>query len=341
MSVDCPARAEPQASADVATGRFCEGNPGAVLHLALEALAAGGAPVLALVVETEGSTYASAGALALFGDGPHAGWISGGCLEPEIARVAVEAAAAGRLEWLDIDTTDDAALFAGSAVGCRGRQLLALVPLAARADIADAMRTWLGGGHALEVTLDAGGHIACRIGGHASSWDLPVGGTPHTRAARWTLCLHRAPEALVLGAGPETPILIPMLESLGWRVTVAERRARWREAAAAQCGLIDSPPEDAVAAHPHADVALVMHHGFEADREALLALAASRIPFIGLLGPDRRRQDLFKLLPTHARDALAGRLHAPVGVPHCGRGPEAIVLSIATQLQQWRGAQRT
>jgi len=341
MSVDCPARPEPQASTHAAVRRFCEANPGAVLRSALGTLATGGNPVLALVVETGGSTYASAGALALFGDGPHAGWISGGCLEPEIARVAAEAAASGRLEWLDIDTTDDAALFAGSAVGCRGRQLLALLPLAALPDIADALRAWLDGGHALDVTLDARGHVACRIGGRARSWDLPVGETPDTGTSQWTLCLHRAPEALVLGAGPETPALIPLLESLGWRITVSERRARWREAAAAQCGLIDAPPEDAVAAHPHADVALVMHHSFEADREALLALAASRIPFIGLLGPERRRQDLFKLLPTHACDALAGRLHAPVGVPHCGRGPEAIALSITTQLQQWRGAQRT
>ena len=81
-----------------------------------------------------------------------------------------------------------------------------------------------------------------------------------------------------------------------------------------------------------------MHHGFESDRDALAALAPSRIPFIGLLGPQRRRDDLFKLLRPDEREALSGRLHSPVGIPQCGRGPEAIALSIATQLQQWRGA---
>ncbi|MET0329280.1 MAG: XdhC family protein [Luteimonas sp.] len=323
----------------MAPRHLCEGNPGAVLRTAVDALAAGRQPVLAVVVETEGSTYASAGAIALFGDGPHVGWISGGCLEPEIERVSLRAAGSGGLEWLEIDTTDDGALFMGSAVGCRGRQLLALVPMAALPDIAAAALTWLAGGHALRIALHGDGRIGCRVDGHAWSWHLPAAARPRPATQRWALTLHRAPEALILGAGPETPTLVPMLASLGWRVTVAERRARWRDAALAQCSPVDAHPEDAIAAHPHADVALVMHHGFEDDREALAALAGSRIPFVGLLGPARRRDDLFKLLRPADRDALDGRLHSPVGIPQCGRGPEAIALSIATQLQQWRGAQ--
>lgn len=317
---------------------FAEGNPSAVLRAACDALSAGRAPVLALVVETEGSTYASTGALALFGDGPHVGWISGGCLEPEIERVALLAGDAGRLKWLEIDTSDDESLFSGSAVGCRGRQVLALLPLAAMPEVEEAISAWLAGGQTLEIRLERGGRIACRLDGRAWSWELPVGEAPRSASKDWTLTLHRAPEALILGAGPETPMLIPMLRSLGWRVIVSERRARWRDAAGPHTDLLDLHPDDAIAAHPHADVALVMHHGFESDRDALAALAGSRIPFIGLLGPQRRRDDLFKLLCPAEREALADRLHSPVGIPHCGRGPEAIALSIATQLQQWRGA---
>ncbi|MDR7192964.1 XdhC family protein [Luteimonas terrae] len=320
-----------------AAARFAEGNPGAVLQAACDALSAGRAPVLALVVDTEGSTYASPGALALFGDGAHIGWISGGCLEPEIERVASIAGDTGRIEWLEIDTTDDAALFSGSAVGCRGRQVLALLPMAALHDVAEAISAWLAGGQALKITLARDGRLAVRLDGRAWSWTLPVGEAPPGASKEWTLTLHRAPEALILGAGPETPTLVPLLRSLGWRVTLAERRARWRDAAALGADLQDLHPGDAVAAHPHADVALVMHHGFESDRDALAALAGSRIPFIGLLGPERRRDDLFKLLRASERDALSDRLHSPVGIPQCGRGPEAIALSIATQLQQWRG----
>ena len=84
------------------------------------------------------------------------------------------------------------------------------------------------------------------------------------------------------------------------------------------------------------DAALVMHHNFELDREALLALSATAIPFVGLLGPVRRREDLFRVLPRDARDALLPRLRSPIGLKLGGTGPEAIALSIAAQLQAWR-----
>lgn len=325
--------------ADAARCRFPDGNPAAVLQSAIGALDAGRRPVLAIVVDTEGSTYAAAGTLALFGDGPRAGWISGGCLEPEIARAAAAAGDGDRIEWLDIDTSEDDALFSGAAVGCRGRQLLALLPLAALPGFSEAARGWLGGGYSLLIRLQRDGVVNLSLDGRTWNWTLPLGDAPQAALRDWTLSLPSAPEALILGAGPETPTLAPLLQSLGWRVAVAEHRPRWREAASTGLPLLDLAPEDAVAAYPNADVAIVMHHGFEADRDALAALAHSRIPCIGLLGPERRREDLFKLLRAPERNALAGRLHSPVGVSGCGRGPEAIALSIAAQLQQWRGAQ--
>jgi xanthine dehydrogenase accessory factor len=72
------------------------------------------------------------------------------------------------------------------------------------------------------------------------------------------------------------------------------------------------------------------------DREALDALAGSELPFIGLLGPARRREDLFRVLPPAAREALLPRLRSPVGLKLGGQGPEAIALSVAAQLQAYR-----
>ncbi len=48
-----------------------------------------------------------------------------------------------------------------------------------------------------------------------------------------------------------------------------------------------------------------MHHDFELDREALVALADTEVGFIGLLGPRRRREDLFKLLTPDQRLRLS------------------------------------
>jgi xanthine dehydrogenase accessory factor len=140
---------------------------------------------------------------------------------------------------------------------------------------------------------------------------------------------------LVFGAGPETPYVLPLLRALGATTTLVERRPRWSAASALADHAIEATPAQALAGPTRRhEVALVMHHNFELDREALHVLAATPIGFIGLLGPVRRRDDLFRVLPADAREALLPRLHSPVGLHLGGSGPEAIALSIAAQLQR-------
>ncbi|KQY50574.1 XshC-Cox1-family protein [Lysobacter sp. Root494] len=293
--------------------------------------------MLALVLETEGSTYAGTGAMALFGHGTHAGWLSGGCLEPEIARCAEEAGATGMAGWLEIDTRDDELLLTGSAVGCRGRLRIALLPLQELPGIDAILEAWLEGQQHASFNITADGGVEAATPTLRRRWQLaamPVAWSSPRQ--RWRVSILRPPEVLILGAGPETPVLVPLLRELGWRVHVAERRPRWRDHPALDGVVIDAPPAQSLSRAAHADAALVMHHNFELDREALDALATSAIPFIGLLGPSRRQEDLFRLLTPAQRSALQPRLRSPVGIDLGGRGPETIALSIAAQLQAWR-----
>ena len=62
------------------------GNPRPVLQAAADAARAGRPAALAVVLQTEGSSYSRAGTCALFEPGRQVGWLSGGCLEPELAR---------------------------------------------------------------------------------------------------------------------------------------------------------------------------------------------------------------------------------------------------------------
>ncbi len=324
---------------DAAGATAPAGNTRLLLREACAATRAGGDAVLALVLETEGSTYVSAGAMALF-DGPRqVGWLSGGCLEPEIARRAADAAAAGRIGWLEIDTREDEDLLSGSALGCRGRLRLALLPLRLLPGVDAVLERWLQGGVELRADIGRDGQVSFRCAGVACTAQLAVQACDWQAEARsWCIGWRAPPELLVLGAGPETDLLLPLLHSLGWRTTLAERRERWRDRASLADRHLDATPA-AAAKHAHGfDAALVMHHNFELDREALEALAASGIAFIGLLGPARRREDLFKLLSPAQREALQPRLHSPVGLDLGGRGAEAIALSIAAQLQAWRHA---
>ncbi len=292
---------------------------------------------LAVVVATEGSTYVHPGALALFGAG-QVGWLSGGCLEGEIARRASAAAARRRVDWLEIDTRDDEALFSGSATGCRGRLCIALLPLAAFDDWADVAHAWLARHGELEIEIAGEGRASARCGSAIASARLDVAPTPWADpAAVVRIAIVPPPAVMVFGAGPEAALLVPILRATGWLVDIVERRPRWLPAARVADRVIEQAPVMAVAAtRPPADAALVMHHHFERDREALEALALQPIAFVGLLGPRRRRDDLLRLLPREHAAALAPRLHAPVGLDLGGRGAEAIALSIAAGLQAWR-----
>lgn len=310
-----------------------------VFDAARRALQAGENGVLALVLETEGSTYVRAGAAAFFGERDSTGWLSGGCLEPEIARHAAQARERGELGWLELDTRDDEDLLGGSSAGCRGRLRLALLPLAAVPSIGTLLDRWFAEVAALLLTLDRDGQVRAQFGEDAIDWRLPATACGwQTEARSWDLAFAPLPRVAVFGAGPESATLLPLLRSLGARVLLIERRPRWDAAAElADMRLALSP----AAALSNAEIAgagaaLVMHHHFEFDREALEGLAGSGIEFIGLLGPRRRRDDLFRLLPAAAREALEPRLRSPVGLHLGGHGAEAIALSAAAQWQAWR-----
>ncbi|BDU15232.1 XdhC family protein [Lysobacter auxotrophicus] len=312
------------------------GGARAVLDASVDAVRRGVPATLALVLETSGSTYVRAGAMALFdGDGTQVGWLSGGCLEPEIARRAQDAARGRRLDFMEIDTRFDEDLLSGSAVGCRGRLRLALLPLAALGDWPARIAAWRDGA-ALHVCVHRDGALDIATRDDTTTHRLAVLDPAWTDApSRWTLDVPPAPSVIVFGAGPETPFLLPMLRALGATTTLVERRPRWSAAGALADHAPDLTPTQALlAATRRHDVALVMHHNFELDREALHALASAPIGFVGLLGPVRRRDDLFRVLPPPSRDALLPRLHSPVGLHLGGSGPEAIALSIAAQLQR-------
>jgi xanthine dehydrogenase accessory factor len=311
----------------------------AVFEAARAALHAGEAGALAVVLETEGSTYVRAGAAAWFGASGSRGWLSCGCLEPGIERHAAHAAGAGRLGWLELDTRDDEDLLAGSSTGCRGRLRLALLPLAAMAGAGEALRRWFDEADALLLEIGSDGRVQGQCGGHRFDWRLPADTCEWQDEARAGDVAFAAPARVVLfGAGPEAAVLLPLLRTLGWKTLLVERRARWDAVAALADARHSLAPDAALAHHDvrDASAALVMHHHFEFDREALEALAGGAHRFVGLLGPRRRRDDLFRLLPAPARAALEPRLHSPVGLDLGGQGAEAIALSIAAQLQAFR-----
>lgn len=320
------------------------GSQRAVFEATLDSVARGTGATLVVVIETVGSTYVRVGGMAMFGPGTtQVGWLSGGCLEAEIGARAQQAAAARQILWMDIDTRDDEDLFSGSATGCRGRLHLVLLPLAALDGWRSLASEWLERRGTLSLSIAANGSVSACLGATRVEGNLPASAPQWTEADEaksWRIDISPPPAVVIFGAGPETALLVPLLRATGWMTTVVEQRERWMMSAQLADHVLTAAPGAALAqlGSSSFDAALVMHHNFERDRDALMELAQHPVAFIGLLGPKRRRDDLFSVIPALSRDALTPRLHSPVGLDIGGHGPEAIALSISAQLHAWRHA---
>ena len=336
------------------------GGNRAVLARAVALRAQGRRFALALVTDTEGSTYRKPGALALVAeDGERVGAISGGCLEPALDALAREVLASDRIGVAVFDTRGEDDLVFGSGSGCRGHMRVLAWPVtpAAPRPLFEALLAAHAAGVALELALvvdaaDAGRGLAWRADDEdfgdeddlAESLRTAADGLhtwEETTFAR--LRIAPPPRLLLLGAGPEAPSLLQLARTLGWVADVVDHRpalldgARLEDADA-RAGSRPAAYLGALARAP--DAALVMTHLASTDLEALTALSGMAVPYVGLLGPPGRRDELLAQLSRPQREALRPRLHAPVGLPLGGEGPEAIALAIAADLQRHFNARR-
>jgi xanthine dehydrogenase accessory factor len=279
------------------------------------------AATVALVVGTQGSSYRKAGALALVdADGLVAGCISGGCLEAELLADAQAALVDGRCLRRQYDTRGDDDRWFGSQSGCRGATDVLLWPASAP--------------HPLLAALSLADQD------HRSVWVDFSGVHPEVCTHGLDGCLRIAPppRVLLLGGGPEAPPLLAIAQALGWRVDVIEHRSRYRAEGRldAADGCIDSRPGEALARIDigRYDAALCATHLFDEDKRCLELLAGSTVPFIGLLGPPARRDELLSELDDDTRERLGSRLQAPAGLSLGAHGPEAVAMAIAARLTQ-------
>ena len=81
--------------------------------------------------------------------------------------------------------------------------------------------------------------------------------------------------------------------------------------------------------------AVVMNHHFLRDQEILADLLRSPCPYIALLGPQRRTQQLLRELASDGAlpDDGADRVYGPAGLDLGGDSSQEIALSIAAEIR--------
>lgn len=310
--------------------------------------------VLATIVGTKGSTYKKPGAMMLVtGDGVPAGLLSGGCLEDDIAAHARRVLADGKARLIEYDLTDDSPF--GLGLGCRGEveimlsaliesnryepfSLLDPTPGAARPGrlILGTEPSVLG-----QYAYQAEGEQVVANHDKAALWlasPAMLGRHAHslTEPRRLIFDLKPPPRILQLGAGVDAAPVCRLCRDLHWHVTVYDHRAGLltEQRFPGMANLVSGKPGE-LEQHLNLadfDAAIVMSHNIDHDEAYLSQLASQPTPYVGLLGPPSRRDEILGKLGTEKANALSGRLHAPVGLDLGGRSPESIALSIVSQL---------
>lgn len=326
---------------------------------------AGRSFVLGVLVHTSGSTYQKPGALILItAPGDYAGLISGGCLEADLRERAGRVLQDGHPQLVCYELRGPEDLLWGLGLGCEGAMRILLLrvgedndwqPLRCLVAALEARRPVAVGlvcesgctdvalGSLVLPTRDAArpGALACaRLQSALEEAAQRARSTWYVSETRdlsvFLLPLLLPPRLLVLGAGPDVAPVVEFATRLDWRVTLVDHRPAYTDskhfAQAEQVLHLDADKLGAALELNLFRAAVIMSHHLATDLAYLRALAQSDVPYVGLLGPAKRRDRLLADLGLEAV-RLNRRLRAPVGLPLGGRTPEAVALAIVAELQ--------
>ncbi len=248
---------------------------------------------LATLVRARGSSYRRPGARMLIAnDGHTAGSLSGGCLEDEVVEKARLVLRTAAPEVMTFDTR--------RRFGCNGALDI----------LVEKVRD--------EFLAELSAHYLARRPCLLST-SFPRG-TRLVRAPQPldedALIQHVDPplQMLVFGDGPDSDALHGMARLLGWSVTGME-----------SAGELEG-------AYDAWTAAVVKTHSYGRDFAILRSLLSLNLPYVGLMGPRARREQLVgDLLDTGI--VPGANLFAPAGIDLGGGAPETIALAIVAEIQ--------
>ena len=250
--------------------------------------------LLVTVVGTRGSTYRRAGARCVIGDDREVtGAISGGCVERDLAERARTWGDDMSARVIAYDSSSPDDIVFGLGLGCRGKIEMLVQPF-----------------------------------NRAHPPRLPE--IPRRQPVEFTTVLpsgepfvetvHPQRAVIVFGGGADAEPVVAIGRAVGWRVDLITAKTCHPDAVKSS---IDLSAYDA---------AVIMTHNFLHDISILGAVFAAPIPYVGILGPKSRGEELLTQLEGITQE-MRERIHNPIGMDIGGESPEEIALAIVAEIQ--------
>jgi xanthine/CO dehydrogenase XdhC/CoxF family maturation factor len=139
------------------------------------------------------------------------------------------------------------------------------------------------------------------------------------------------PRVLICGAGQDSIPVAQQSDMLGWECVVVDHRSafantdRFPTSTKVIC-LEPSALEEQVDTRL-LSAAIVMSHNLIHDKTYLAQLSGKELPYLGLLGPAKRRETLMDELGITGQE-----IHGPAGLDIGAELPESIALSIVAEI---------
>jgi xanthine dehydrogenase accessory factor len=314
---------------------------------------------LATVIHVEGSAYRRAGAkMLIFDDGAMLGSVSGGCLEADVREVALSVMQGAEARLLHYDTGTDYQLPFGLGLGCNGSvDIFVRRAVPDLLEIAAPVTRLLQGHKPFAVCTIIRGPRAIARSVVVTSRGEQFGSTGNVNLDRCIATdandlLERGssqrqdfggyevfvdlqvppPSLVVFGAGEDTRPLARCAAEVGFRVTVVDHRPAYLSSHnyPAEVRLVEARANTEM---PDVQLgpltyAVVKTHSVEHDRKWVARLLASDVPYIGVLGPRARTEEILRELRSENDERVFG----PVGIDLGADGPEQIAVSIVAEL---------
>lgn len=313
-----------------------------------EAKQTGRRAALVTLVHVAGSSYRRPGARMLVTeDGQMTGAISGGCLEGDALRKALQVLNNQQSRLVTYDTTDEDDATMGIQLGCAGIIQVLMEPIDACAPVNPITLLQ----HAVEKRQE---YVLATCFNLADRKAMQSGTSlllKNNRAISATLLENPLQDKLleqariaasekmssitsfrlleqeitafieyvpppvsliILGAGNDVMPLVEIAETLGWEITIIDGRPALAnpERFTASCQVLVARPEkvlEQVSIDDHT-VFVLMTHNYNYDLAMLAALADTTVPYIGVLGPKRKLNRMLAEIESTGRKLSADQL---------------------------------
>jgi xanthine dehydrogenase accessory factor len=252
---------------------------------------------LATLVRARGSSYRRPGARMLIApDGATVGVLSGGCLEEEVARRAQDVIATGVPILLRFDTR--------LRYGCNGS--IDIFVERAQPELLEQL--------AAAQRDRRASFVATVFEGNNPPGSRVLRSPENAPAGTFMQTIRPPLQLLLIGEGPDSAPLRALATTLGWNVLEADE--------------VSSLPNE----FDEWTAAVVKTHNYGRDYAALEALLPLGLPYLALLGPRRRRDQLLHTL-LEAGVTARSELFSPAGLDLGAESPAEIALAIVAEIQ--------